>query len=128
MSAESANVVRPRVKLWLEKDDQYVFGHGISSILKAVDQAGSIKEAAAELGKSYRHVWSRIKSAEAALGIPLVETRVGGEGAQRSQLTDQAKLLVREFDDLRRSVFELVERRSAKTLTQVNRALRRTDA
>ena len=89
--------VKPRVKLWLEKNDEYAFGLGISNILEAVNNTGSIKEAAASLGKSYRHVWSRIKAAESALGVPLVATRVGGEGTQRSNLTDSARLLVQEY-------------------------------
>ena len=54
----------PRVKVWLEVDGQYVFGFGLSEILKAVGQAGSIKAGAESLGKSYRYVWGRIKKAE----------------------------------------------------------------
>jgi molybdate transport system regulatory protein len=115
--------VTPRVKLWLEQDDRYVFGLGISKILEAVDQTGSIKEAAASLGKSYRHVWSRIKAVEAALGVSLVETRVGGEGPQRSQLTDRARQLLEAYGQLRREVFEFVEQRVAKQLSQVTRSL-----
>jgi hypothetical protein len=44
-------------------------------ILRAVDRTGSIKQAAAEMGKNYRHVWARIKEADAARGGTLVETR-----------------------------------------------------
>ncbi len=55
--------IQPRVKVWLESGGQHVFGLGISEILKAVESAGSIKAAAELQGKSYRHVWSRIKIA-----------------------------------------------------------------
>jgi molybdate transport system regulatory protein len=96
-----------RVKVWLEIDGQYVFGRGISEILKAVDGAGSIKEAAAILGKSYRHVWGRIKQAEKAMGVSLVQTRVGGAGASRSSLTELAGRLVGEYDALRERMFEV---------------------
>src|SRR5438132_378680 len=58
----------PRVKVWLEAGGRYAVGLGISEILQAVDRARSIKRAACDLGKSYRHVWSRIKAAEDALG------------------------------------------------------------
>jgi molybdate transport repressor ModE-like protein len=91
----------PRVKVWIEIDGEYVFGRGISDILKAVDQAGSIKQAATDLGKSYRYVWKRIKEAEEALGKALVETHVGGRDAHRSDLTPLARALVEEFDRLR---------------------------
>lgn len=99
-----------RAKVWLESDGKYVFGLGISNILKAVDQAGSIKAAAAIVGKSYRHIWTRIKQAEQALGVPLVKTTVGGNTPRRSELTHEAQTLVRQFDRLRSRVFRLVDK------------------
>ncbi len=106
----------PRAKIWIEQDGHYVFGLGLSNILKAIDQTGSIKAAAQQVGKSYRHVWSRVKDVERDFGIPLVETHVGGSGPQRSELTDEAKLLVREYDGLRKKVFRMVEQQFTKTL------------
>lgn len=97
----SRNRLAPRVKVWLEIDGSYVFGHGISEILKAIEQAGSMKQAAASLGKSYRYVWKRVKEAEKALGETLVETQVGGKDDQRSALSGLARTLVRDFDRLR---------------------------
>ena len=100
--------MKARVKVWLEIDDRYVFGFGLSEILKAVEAAGSIKAAAESLGKSYRYVWGRIKKAERALGAPLVETRVGGKGVDRSSLTELAGRLVADYDALRGRMFEVV--------------------
>ena len=102
-------LVQPRVKVWLEMDGRYVFGFGMSEILKAVQQSGSIKAAAESLGKSYRHVWARVKEAEQALGKPLVNTRVGGKGAGRSSLTELASQLVSDYDALRQRMFDVVE-------------------
>jgi molybdate transport system regulatory protein len=98
----------PRVKVWLEVEGRYAFGLGIAEILQAVGQAGSIKQAAANLGKSYRYVWGRIQDAEEALGRTLVEARVGGHGPQRSSLTDEARRLVAAFLALRSRMFEAV--------------------
>ncbi len=89
--------IRPRVKVWLEVGDDYVFGWGICEILLTVRETGAIKEAAAQLGKSYRYVWGRVKDAEATLQQPLVETRVGGVVEQRSDLTPLANQLVEDF-------------------------------
>jgi len=97
-----------RVKVWLERDGRYVFGLGLSEILKAIEAAGSIKAGAELLGKSYRHVWGRIKKAEEALGEPLVETRVGGRGTGRSSLTPLAGRLVADYDALRGRMFDVV--------------------
>lgn len=106
---ELAERVNPRAKLWLEIGGQYVFGRGISEILKAIQQTGSIKAAAQQVGKSYRHVWDKIKQAEQALGAPLVRTQVGGKDSRRSELSELAQDLVRDFDAFRQRLFELVE-------------------
>ena len=107
-SSDLADRVTPRTKLWLEVDSQYVFGLGISNILKAVEQTGSIKAAAREVGKSYRHVWDKIKQAEQSLGVPLVQTQVGGKDTRRSQLSELARDLVREFDACRQHLFDVI--------------------
>ena len=116
----------PRAKVWLEVDQQYVFGLGISDILKAVQHTGSIKAAADEVGKSYRHVWDKIKQAEVALGAPLVHTQVGGKDSRRSQLSELAQDLIRDFDDFRSRLFDLVQnefsRRLRTTLEKHGRA------
>jgi molybdate transport system regulatory protein len=97
----------PRLKVWLETEDgAYAFGFGMSEILRAVDRAGAIKQAAADLGKSYRYVWARIKEAERTLGRPLVATRVGGQGLQRSALTPEARRLVAAFKALRDTLMQ----------------------
>ena len=93
--------LRPPVKVWLEADDRYVFGLGIAEILQAVERAGSIRQAAADLGKSYRHVWGRVKDAEQTLGQPLVRTQVGGKTVQRSALMPAARRYTAAFLGLR---------------------------
>lgn len=107
--AAANRTLQPRVKVWLELDGEYAFGAGISRILTAVAEAGSIKGAAKAQGKSYRYVWSRIKEAEQTLGQTLVESQLGGQTANRSRLTARAVQLVRDYDSLRQRVRDLVE-------------------
>lgn len=106
-SRKSTQPLLPRVKVWLEIDGEYVFGWGICEILQAVREAGSIKDAAVQLGKSYRYVWGRVKEAETAIGEPLVETRVGGVAEQRSDLTSLADRLVEDFADFRQRMHQV---------------------
>ena len=108
----------PRVKVWLEIDGRYAFGLGIAEILHSVQQAGSIKRAAAELGKSYRHVWGRVKAAEKTLGQPLVETQVGGADDRRSTLTPLAQRYASAFLQLRSRMKELLQDEFARLFAQ----------
>ena len=115
-TSDLADRVTPRTKLWLEVNSHYVFGLGISNILKAVQHTGSIKAAAKEVGKSYRHVWDKIKHAEQALGVPLVRTQVGGKDVRRSELSELAQDLVHDFDAFRQRLFDLVQVEFSKRL------------
>ncbi len=99
----------PRVKVWLEINGSYAFGHGLCEMLQAVEHAGSIKQAARDLGKSYRYVWGRIKEAEKTLGRQLVETQVGGKDAQRSCLTPEARQLAADFQAVRLRMIQRVK-------------------
>jgi molybdate transport system regulatory protein len=112
----NGNRIRLGIKVWLEVDGQYVFGFGLSRILKAVEATGSIKAGADRLGKSYRHVWGRIKKAEKIIGKPLVETHVGGRGTRRSSLTGFASRLVTEYDAIRQRSFKILEQEFASRL------------
>jgi molybdate transport system regulatory protein len=105
----TADTVKPRVKVWLELRGEYVFGHGLSRMLEAVRETGSIKEAAKSLAKSYRYVWGRIKQAEESIGESLVETQVGGTGAHRSDLTPRAVELLQAFHALRERMTEVLD-------------------
>jgi molybdate transport system regulatory protein len=116
----------PRVKVWLETGGRYVFGFGLAEILQAVERAGSIKEGARALGKSYRYVWGRIKKAEQVLGRPLVESRVGGYGVQRSALTPEARHLANEFLAVRQAMQVAVAREFARRFSRRVPPSRRT--
>ena len=104
------HALRPRVKVWFEAEGGYSFGFGLIAILQAVARAGSIKQAASDLGQSYRHVWGRIKKAEQGIGTTLVVTHVGGQGLQRSELTAAAGRLIDDFLALRGRMVDMMER------------------
>ena len=101
--------LQPHMKIWLELEGEYAFGFGISRILQAVGDTGSMKAAAESLDKSYRYVWSRIKQAEQTLGRSLVQTQVGGSGLKRSSLTELAVHLVENYDQLRQQMLKVVQ-------------------
>jgi molybdate transport system regulatory protein len=123
--SKKRSVLVPRVKVWLESEGHYAFGFGISEILQAVDRAGSIKQAASDLDKSYRYVWGRIKAAEQVLGRPLVTTQVGGRGTQRSSLTPVARQLVADFLALRRHLIDVAQGEFAQLFGRRGRGLDR---
>lgn len=61
-----------RLHLWLETDEGVVFGMGRAQLLSKIDEYGSLKRAATELGMSYRAAWGKIKRSEEILGASLI--------------------------------------------------------
>lgn len=121
----ASSTVRPRVKVWLESNGESVLCRGLCDILRAVEETGSIKSAASKIGRSYRFVWSRIKTAEEAFGATLVETRIGGREANRSGLSPLAQELLKDFDDFCQQVYELADGPLARKLQSTLRQHRR---
>lgn len=99
--ARIAKKIRPRVKVWLDLQGEHVFCAGMCAILEAIEQTGSIKEGAALVGRSYRHIWTRLKEVEQALGHPLVDAHVGGKTLRRTDLSPAGKSLLALFRNLR---------------------------
>lgn len=71
-----------------------------ATLLRSVDEHGSLNAAAEALGRSFAHAQRRIVDLEAAFGR-LVERRRGGQGGGGSELTETARDLLARFDRLR---------------------------
>jgi molybdate transport system regulatory protein len=61
------------LKLWLQRENEVLLGLGRAQLLKKVEELGSLKKAAEELGMSYRAAWGRMKRTEKAMGFVMLE-------------------------------------------------------
>lgn len=86
-----------RLKVWLEKDGELIFGGGLVGLLNLIQVHGSIKRAAEEMKMSYRQAWGSIKKAETRLGIQLLVKQVGGESGGGAQLTEEAEAFITKY-------------------------------
>jgi molybdate transport system regulatory protein len=93
-------------KIWLEKNGKVVFGPGRDVLFKAIDECHSLNAAAKKLDMSYRAAWGRVKASEERLGMKLVVTDPGRTGMH---LTEEAKILIRRFDQLDGEISSLLE-------------------
>ena len=86
--------------------DAYIRNDGVTldasdvDLLRAIDRAGSLNTAAAELDRSYAHAQRRIVELEDAFGA-LVERQRGGSGGGGSTLTGTADDLLAAFERTR---------------------------
>ncbi|MFO7814162.1 MAG: LysR family transcriptional regulator [Halanaerobiales bacterium] len=88
-------------KLWLEEENNKLFGDGPADILRLVDKLGSLSKAAAEINMSYSQAWQLIDKLENKLGFKLLEKQVGGSEGGGSTLTKKGRLLMDTFLNFR---------------------------
>ena len=99
----------PRQKLWIEAGGRLVMSDYRVRLLELVAETGSLADAAAALGLSYRRAWGKVKEIEANLGRPLVSSEVGGAGGGRTALTPEAEDLIAAYRRFQQRVQEEVE-------------------
>lgn len=93
--------LKPKTKIWIEIEGEVVFGGGRMALFEAIEQYGSIRQAATNLGMSYRAAWGKIKATEERLGIKLVDKHIGGHqsGAELTLEAREMLTLYRRFKD-----------------------------
>jgi molybdate transport system regulatory protein len=94
-------------KIWLSHNGK-AFGEGPYQLLKGIEQRGSLRQAAIEMGMSYRKAWGILKECEKNLGFQLIERKVGGSSGGYSKITSYGLELMKHYgqfcDDIKQSI------------------------
>jgi len=91
-------MLRPRCKVWLESDKgQVALSDWRVQLLEAIEQYGSLAEAARRLDVPYKTAWYKLKEMESTLGVPLLVTSSGGAAHGGTRLTAAAREAVRRY-------------------------------
>ncbi|NMD71458.1 LysR family transcriptional regulator [Bacillus sp. DNRA2] len=64
-------------KIWIELNDEVIFGLGRIRLFEEIERTGSMNQAAAALGMSYRAAWGKVTATEERLNMQLVERQQG---------------------------------------------------
>jgi molybdate transport system regulatory protein len=98
-----------RGTLWIECDNERFFGPGRVELLQRIDETGSIRRAAADMGMSYKKAWEMVSAVNKQAVRPLVVPKVGGEKGGGSVLTDEARELIAFHAQLRERFLAFLE-------------------
>ncbi|PKM13540.1 MAG: molybdenum-dependent transcriptional regulator [Gammaproteobacteria bacterium HGW-Gammaproteobacteria-3] len=89
----------------------------MAGLLKAIDQSGSINQAARQVGLSYKGAWQIIEKANNGAPKTLVCTSIGGSKGGGTCLTEAGRSLL--------ALFTRLEQQHRQFLDQLNRSLTR---
>ena len=96
-------------KVWLEKDDHVLFGQGRRQLLQAIEDHGSLAQAAKMMNMSYRAAWGRLKASEDRLGFPLAEKDIEQGKKGGLHLTRKGKALLNKYTNIFQALDSLVK-------------------
>ena len=89
--------MEPKIKVWVMFGPRTKFGEGRADLLDLIDRLGSINQAVAEIGMSYRTAWGYIRELESAAGFHLVERNPGRGVHGGTRLTPRGRRFVDQY-------------------------------
>jgi molybdate transport system regulatory protein len=93
-----------RGTLWIECENERFFGPGRVELLQRIDETGSIRRAAADMGMSYKKAWGMVTALNRQVQRPFVVVKAGGDKGGGSVITAEAREMIR-FHHLLRERF-----------------------
>lgn len=91
--------MKPMIKVYLlDEQNRRFFGEGPFRLLRAVEENGSLRSAAASMQMAYTKATKLIRQAEEAIGCPLTTRAVGGKNGGGSCLTSEGRELLGKYE------------------------------
>jgi len=97
------------VRVRIRDGDAPVFGPGRLTLLRAIDETGSISAAARGMGMSSGGGWLRVEAMNHESREPRVPRHIGGVSGGGAQLTPFAQNLTAHYDTLVREIRSLLD-------------------
>ncbi len=113
-AGNSKRVLRPAFRLWLEDSKKVVLlDQTDAALLRRISETGSLTQAAKMVGMSYRSAWDRVEKMEAKFGRRLVERKTGGKTGGGAAITEESRILLKEFKKTRKLLFNVLDDKEA---------------
>jgi molybdate transport system regulatory protein len=100
-------------RIWIETNNNVLLGEGRISLLKAIEETGSLSKAAKILKMSYKKAWRLIDTVNKAAKKPVIVLSVGGKGGGGSQLTPYGKSLIIAFENINKNCWKFLDKQLA---------------
>jgi len=97
-------------RIWIETKGNVLMGEGRISLLKAIEETGSLSKAAKSIKMSYKKAWHLIDTVNKAAKKPVTISNIGGKGGGGAQLTPYGKSLVIAFEEINKNCWEYLDK------------------
>ena len=84
-------------------------GPGKAKLLEAIESAGTLAEAASQLGMSYMRAWKLVQTMNASFKEPLVATSRGGSERGHASLTDTGRAVLALYRQMEEAAGQAAE-------------------
>ncbi|MDR5590512.1 winged helix-turn-helix domain-containing protein [Christiangramia sp. SM2212] len=101
-----------RIKCWVEDDGEKFYGPGPNELIKKIQKEGSLSRAASEMNMSYKKAWDLIQRLNQHAEKPLVILKKGGSHGGGAEVTEYAREIVAEYDQLEKEIARLIEKQN----------------
>jgi len=93
-----------KTSFWIDLDGSRCFGKGKMQLLEWIEKTGSINKAAKQMNMSYKKAWTMIAELNQQFAKPMVVTQSGGKEGGGTELTDDAKQLMKYYIELNQRI------------------------
>jgi molybdate transport system regulatory protein len=111
------NVLRPRLRVL--HGEEIALGPGKVDLLEAIAEAGTLAEAAKQVGMSYMRAWKLLQTMNACFKEPLVATARGGSEHGHASLTETGKAVLALYRRMEQEARSAVEPAWQELLTHL---------
>ncbi len=87
--------------IFTDEHNEKFFGEGPARLLHAVEETGSLRSAALNMGMAYTKALKLLNRAEETLGFPLTARNAGGKNGGGSCLTPEGKEWLMRYEQYR---------------------------
>jgi molybdate transport system regulatory protein len=112
--------MKPKLRVWVTFGDDLKFGDGRARLLEAIEERGSLKQAAKAFEMSYRNAWGYLRELEDAAGFKFVERVAGGGPESGMRLTDAGKGFLRRYRTFRDALERSMQRHFDRIFKQAS--------
>lgn len=89
-----------RLRLWVDVNDEKIFGPGRAELLQHINETGSIAKAAKTMGMSYKKAWAMVDEMNAKAKTPYVVPQKGGSHGGGTELTPEGRAVVTAYQKI----------------------------